>query len=375
MELVFLFATVAAVIVSFVDGAGYLQIRPPSLNQCCYEDINEAHFSYDRDFCEGPKNWCKVHPCWTTCGSQRRQSPININTKETSYKSYSRLKFDNINTRVPATIKNNGHAPDFDVHEDFDEEITVCNVPGRPKEKEYNFAQLHVHLGRDENKGSEHAINNIFKPMEAHMVFYDSEYEGVGEAKPKKNGLVVLSVMIEVCGKSKKNNECGVHGSCKVRFAKKLSKLMEKYYEKVRRFPHESVNPITMYMSLFGLSKKKSCSNNKCGRTPSPDFIEERCQKEEQNDRSFRVTEGITPQDVLPYDTHRFYTYAGSLTTPPCYETVQWVVYKCPIKVSRKAFRMLQLVQDSHFLPLTHFGVRRPLQKNKKVVVYSNFRN
>ncbi|CAC5417806.1 Nacrein-like protein [Mytilus coruscus] len=358
MELVFLFATVAAVFVSFVDGAGYLQIRPPSLNQCCYEDINDAHFSYERDFCEGPKYWCKVHPCWTTCGSQRRQSPINININETSYKSFSRLKFDNINTRVLATIKNNGHAPDFDVHEEFDDEITLCN--------------LHVHLGRDENKGSEHAINNIFKPMEAHMVFYDSEYDDVGEAKPKKNGLVVISVMIEVCGKSKENNECGVHGSCKVRFAKKLSKLMEKYYEKVRQYPLESINPNSW--DFIDLLSKKSCSNNNCGRTPSPDFIEERCEKEEQNDRSFRVTEGITPLDVLPYDTHRFYTYAGSLTTPPCYETVQWVVYKCPIKVSSKAFRMLQLVEDSHLDPLTKFGVRRPLQKNKKVVVYRNFK-
>ncbi|XP_076107577.1 nacrein-like protein [Mytilus galloprovincialis] len=373
MELVFLFATVATVFVSFVDGAGYLQVRPPSANLCCYEDINQAHFSYDRDFCEGPKDWCRVHPCWTTCGSQRRQSPININTKETRYKRYSRLKFDNLNTRVLANIKNNGHAPDFDVDGEFDDEITLCNVPRRPKDKKYNFVQLHVHLGRDENKGSEHAIDNTFKPMEAHMVFYDSDYDGVGEAKPKRNGLVVLSVMIEVYGNNHENKECRVDGTCKVRFAKKLSKLMEKYYEKVRHYPMESFNPD--FFNLLGFQRSNSCTNNNCGRTPSPDFIEERCEKEEQNDRSVRVTEGITPLDVLPYDTDQFYTYAGSLTTPPCYETVQWVVYKCPIKVSSKAFRMLQLVEDSHFLPLTTFGVRRPLQKNKKVVVYSNFKN
>ncbi|XP_076107576.1 nacrein-like protein [Mytilus galloprovincialis] len=372
MELVFVLATVATLFVSFVDGAGYLQIRPPSAYQCCYEDINKAHFSYERDFCEGPKDWCKVHPCWSTCGSQRRQSPININTKETRYKSYSRLKFDNLNTRVLAYIKNNGHAPDFDVDEKPDDKITLCNVPGRPKDKEYNFAQLHVHLGREENKGSEHAIDNTFKPMEAHMVFYDSDYDGVGEAKPKRNGLVVLSVMIEVCGKPHENNECRVAGTCKVRFAKKLSKLMEKYYEKVRHYLKESFNPD--FFNILGFQRSNSCTNNNCGRTPSPDFIEERCKKEEQNERSVRVTEGITPLDVLPYDRDRFYTYAGSLTTPPCYETVQWVVYKCPIKVSSKAFRMLQLVQDSHFLPLTRFGVRRPLQKNKKVVVYSNFK-
>ncbi|XP_076105712.1 nacrein-like protein [Mytilus galloprovincialis] len=364
MICVFVFATVASVFVYFVDGDGYLQIRPPSADQCCYEDINIAHFSYERNLCEGPDVWCRVHPCWTTCGSQRRQSPININTTETFYKRYSRLEFDNIDTRVLANIKNNGHCPDFNVDEEFDDEITLCNVPEKPKEMEYNFAQLHIHIGRDENKGSEHCIDNKFNPMADHMmVFYDSDYDSVGEAKPQKNRLVVLSVMIEVYGKSHEKNECGViDGTCKVRFAKKLSKLMEKYYEKVRPYPTESI-PAAFFDNL----SSNSCPNNNCGQTPSPDFIQQKCEKEQQNDRTFRVTEGITPLDVLPYDRDRFYTYAGSLTTPPCYETVQWVVYKCPIKVSSQAFRMLQLVQDSNHYPLTHLGVRRPIQYRVKL--------
>ncbi|CAC5417804.1 Nacrein-like protein [Mytilus coruscus] len=350
MELVFLIATVTSVFVSFVDGAGYLQIRPPSLKQCCYTDINKAHFSYDRDFCEGPKNWCKVHPCWTTCGSKRRQSPININTNETIYRRYPRLKFENILKRVIATIRNNGHAPYFEVHEMFEDEITLCNVPERPRKKEYNFAQLHVHLGRDEKEGSEHSIDNKFKPMEAQMVFYDKDYEDVAEAKSKRNGLVVISVMIEVYGRSKENDDCGCDG------------------ETLRLYPLTSINPD--FWTLLRLPRK--CWYNNCGRTPSKDFIEKRCEKEEPENRPFFVFEGITPLDVMPYDTNRFYTYAGSLTSPPCYETVQWVVYKCPIKVSTKAFKMLQLVQDSHLNPLAKLGVRRPLQTNTNVVVYRN---
>lgn len=47
------------------------------------------------------------------------------------------------------------------------------------------------------------------------------------------------------------------------------------------------------------------------------------------------VKEKISLSDVLPYDWS-FYTYQGSLTTPPCYETVQWIVLRCPIAVSRK---------------------------------------
>ena len=45
------------------------------------------------------------------------------------------------------------------------------------------------------------------------------------------------------------------------------------------------------------------------------------------------VSEDISLDDILPYDLS-YYTYHGSLTTPPCYETVQWIMMRCPIRVS-----------------------------------------
>lgn len=65
-----------------------------------------------------------------------------------------------------------GHAPEFNVVQTKNnkDRIILSNVPGRPKDKKYVFAQLHVHFGRDETQGSEHCIDNIFKPMEVKFI-------------------------------------------------------------------------------------------------------------------------------------------------------------------------------------------------------------
>lgn len=48
-----------------------------------------------------------------------------------------------------------------------------------------------------------------------------------------------------------------------------------------------------------------------------------------------RVTlpQGCDPGQLLP-DVHTYWTYEGSLTTPPCSECVIWIVFKTPIQVS-----------------------------------------
>ncbi|HTQ97645.1 MAG TPA: carbonic anhydrase family protein [Candidatus Acidoferrum sp.] len=43
--------------------------------------------------------------------------------------------------------------------------------------------------------------------------------------------------------------------------------------------------------------------------------------------------ESINVKDLLP-DDHGYYTFSGSLTTPPCSEGVTWYVLKTPVEVS-----------------------------------------
>jgi carbonic anhydrase len=53
----------------------------------------------------------------------------------------------------------------------------------------------------------------------------------------------------------------------------------------------------------------------------------------------------LNPASLLPSDTTKYWTYLGSLTTPPLYESVTWVVFKEPIEVSQAqmdAFRNMK---------------------------------
>ena len=51
--------------------------------------------------------------------------------------------------------------------------------------------------------------------------------------------------------------------------------------------------------------------------------------------RSQRSNLTINALQLLPENTNRYYRYRGSLTTPPCSETVTWLILKQPIEVSK----------------------------------------
>jgi len=87
--------------------------------------------------------------------------------------------------------------------------------------------------------------------------------------------------------------------------------------------------------------------------------------------------EALDPTKLLPAKG-AYYTYLGSLTTPPCNECVIWIVFKDPIEVSAEqmeAFRqMTSLDKDSCCIPKDHAqgkilnNYRPPLPKEDRLV-------
>ncbi len=73
---------------------------------------------------------------------------------------------------------------------------------------------------------------------------------------------------------------------------------------------------------------------------------------------------GRTPlelAELLPSD-HSYYTYMGSLTTPPCSEGVQWIVMRQPVSVSSAQIELFARLYPMNARPIQQVAGRRILQ-------------
>lgn len=59
----------------------------------------------------------------------------------------------------------------------------------------------------------------------------------------------------------------------------------------------------------------------------------------------------IKPSNLLPHNRSQFYTYAGSLTTPPCSEGVNWYLLSQPVTVSHEQLLQLQSFYSDNARP------------------------
>jgi carbonic anhydrase len=96
--------------------------------------------------------------------------------------------------------------------------------------------------------------------------------------------------------------------------------------------------------------------------------------------RSTYATSAYSLESLLPTKDPAFYqlyTYKGSLTTPPCHESVKWVVNKVPISISETQMNYFKNVRDAKMTvgnQVSYAGnnFRRPQSLNDRNV-YANF--
>lgn len=174
-----------------------------------------------------------------------------------------------------------------------------------PESEDYKVEQIHFHWGHqnDNMNGSEHLHEGQSYPLEMHMVSYSSLYSNIREAMTNTRALAVVGAFFEI---SPEPNPL-------------LQPLIDALAHVRAEGQHASVSEEFSLKALIG---------------------EER--------------------------TQRYYRYDGSLTTPPCYETVIWTVLLDPLKISShqlNAFKNLynaqaKLMHDT-YRPVRPLGTRK----------------
>ncbi|XP_046743788.1 carbonic anhydrase 1-like [Diprion similis] len=150
-------------------------------------------------------------------------------------------------------------------------------LSGGPLKEEYEFAQLHFHWGASNCHGAEHSLNGKLFSMEAHAVHFNRRYETFENCLDKRDGVVVVGYFLQVVGDDRTEDH--------PQFAKVTDHL------------HHVVEP---------------------------------------------NTKAELPHDALAWMKQGrclcsgYYTYHGSLTTPPYNECVTWILFPDPIRITKR---------------------------------------
>ncbi|XP_023019927.1 carbonic anhydrase 2 [Leptinotarsa decemlineata] len=181
----------------------------------------------------------------------------------------------------------------------------VPSISGGPLAGTYNFSQLHFHWGKTDEEGSENLINNQSFPLELHMVMFKTDHGSFAEAANETDGLAVLSFLYIATSEDNENYE---------QFAEQLLLVQD---------VGSSVD-INGFVSL---------------------------------------------DDFTTTDRNHYFTYRGSLTTPPCSEVVIWIEFKNTIKLSHNQLQEFRELSGQEGKLEHNF---RPIQPLHDRVVYMN---
>ncbi|XP_055870437.1 carbonic anhydrase 7-like isoform X1 [Biomphalaria glabrata] len=168
----------------------------------------------------------------------------------------------------------------------------------------YKLVQLHFHWGANQYLGSEHYMDGKSFPMEVHLVHRQVQLANFSVAQELPYGLAVVGFFFQM---SERNNT---------------------KYDQLLKYFHNIVKPDTA-----------------------------------TEVESFQLT------DLLPanLDSMDYYRYFGSLTTPPCYESVIWTVSTSYIPISESQINLFRNLQNEN---LNNFvNGYRPIQDSNHRIV------
>ncbi|NXO64914.1 CAH14 anhydrase, partial [Phainopepla nitens] len=232
----------------------------------------------------GQQHWHEGHP---ECGG-RAQSPIDIATARAQREpALPPLQPEGYERPESAelTLANNGHTAVLALPPSL-------RLRGLPHA--FTAVQLHFHWGRPGHAaGAEHLLDGHRAPAEMHVVHFNAErFADAGAAQQHPGGLAVLGVLLEVGDD-----------------------------------PHPAYDNILRHLGSI-----RYAGEEREGGTPNPPPSTP--QLLPPTGQTVAIP-SFSIRDLLPAHLDRYYRYNGSLTTPPCFQSVLWTLFPQPVRISR----------------------------------------
>ncbi|XP_031777946.1 carbonic anhydrase 1 isoform X2 [Nasonia vitripennis] len=184
---------------------------------------------------------------------------------------------------LPLIFKNNGHTVSVRVKHEFTHRRFPYIFGALLKEnEEYELESFHFHWGLKNSRGSEHVLHGTRYPMEMHLIHRNTKYPNLENALRHEDGLTVLGV-----------------------------------------FFHLEEDDNNMLRPLISHLPEIKWANSET-----------------------QLNQSLVLATLLPDDLQTYYTYRGSLTTPPCNEVVTWIVFASSVPISYKQMSKFRLLSN-----------------------------
>lgn len=242
--------------------------------------------------------------------SGKHQSPINIDTLHVIKMQYSDINYFNFDIKPKAVLAtNNGHTILVTMNFEKGKEPRMNGGPLDTNNTDYQFEQFHFHWGENDTVGSEDMINNQRYPVEMHVVMRNLNFKDLSSALGQEHGIAVLAFFFKASGRK--------------------------------------------YNPFYGEFVEMISSLDRKGK--SEDLVE-----------------SLPLMKFLSTNSMNYYSYIGSLTTPPCTEKVIWIDYQKPIALADYQLDLFRQLMDNDEHLKNNF---RPIQPLNDRIIYENIPN
>lgn len=263
--------------------------------QTKWKTTEDYRWGYTGD--RGPETWWVHYPS----ASGGMQSPVDIITEE----ALPDTEYGQNPLQICYYVPPAGHGAESGggEHDSTDEKRILINngstlrtnivnsksyITGGPcRGYTYVLEQFHIHWGESDSNGSEHFVNGIPYAAEVHLVHWNEDlYSCYEDAVKSDDGIIILAMFLQLS-----DSRCN----------DAMWYLSNQLDDIVYRDQNLLLQPQPGEFYLRGL---------------------------------------------LPDDLNKYWAYSGSFCTPPCYETVTWVVFEKPSYITARALKKLRSLRS-----------------------------